>query len=430
MPDATPLDTLADALAGRLLEALPAGQPHGRESLARLPAPVAHLLTAALDRRVAREAAPPQSPWLDAESAAMVDATRRWRDAVRAAARYPAEAWAPALHDACRLALRHLVDPADATGAFCFAGERGELPSSTVRARLSAFGPYPYLREIVEEYVGRKGLTHLDRAALEGLVRRIDRRMAAGYGVAEWTALLDGLYALAGVVPGQEGRVPTALLRRFFAVRGADGIAESLPARPALTTAEVRAALTAALSPAPAPPAVRDLLVDPRDAAAATAAFAPRSAEPPFLGAPTPAPTPEPEPVPEPEPIAETPPADAYAPGEDTPDAGLLEPDDPGDDLAEAALDPEPEPETEPEPDEDLEPEDLEPDDLEETEPDPLTDDAETDDAPWESEADESDELEGYTLIDETDGPADGDVDAPHTPAPDETETDDEDGWE
>src|SRR5688572_20324548 len=139
------LDEVADALVERLMESMPAGGAYGHTALARLPGPVEHLLAAALDRRVARETAPTTTDWIDADDPEVREAARHWRDAVREAARYPPDAWPAALADAAHQSLRHLVEPADAAAAFCFAGESGPIPVATIRARLSAFGPYPYL---------------------------------------------------------------------------------------------------------------------------------------------------------------------------------------------------------------------------------------------------------------------------------------------
>jgi len=262
-PSADAPATLAEvgaALAARLLETMPAGGSYDRAALARLPEPVEHILAAALDRRVARETALPATPWIDADEPEVRDAARRWREASRDAARYPPDAWAPALAEAADHSLRHLVDPAEASAAFCFAGETAPLPMATVRARLGAFGPYSYLREIAARYAERKELEAMDRAGLVALLRRIDKRMTSSYGAAEWSALAAPLFSLVGSMPSLGGRVPADLLQRFFAARGAGRLADAMATRPAWSPEEMQEVLTALLA-APSTPAGSETVV-------------------------------------------------------------------------------------------------------------------------------------------------------------------------
>ncbi len=262
------LEEVADALVDQLLESMPAGGVYGRVALARLPGPVEHVLTAALERKVARETAPPATEWIDADDPDVRDAGRRWREAAQEAARYPPDAWTAALTDGTRQALRHLVEPADTAAAFCFAGETGPLPVATVRARMAAFGPYAYLREIAERYAERKGLDQIDRAGLTSLLRRIDRRMTAGYGAGEWDALLAPLYQLVGVLPSLHGELPADVVRRFFAARGADALAQNTARRPAWSAADLHDAIASVVEPVPSGEAT--VLEDGDDAGNAT----------------------------------------------------------------------------------------------------------------------------------------------------------------
>lgn len=239
------LDAPADALAGHLLTLLPPEQPRPRTDLARLPLPVAHYLSSVLDRRLAREAALPDAGWFDGDAAAVQQAARAWRAATHDTARFPASAWELAVRDATRRVLAFLVEPAEALTDLVFADSEAALSVEAVRARMAAFSPYLYLREIAEGYFGRKTMEAVGREEFERLLRRIDRRMVSLFGPHDWLALLEPLFDLLRPLPDGP-HVPASLLRRFFEAKGYDDLARTLDAAhydaPAL-----RAALVAAL---------------------------------------------------------------------------------------------------------------------------------------------------------------------------------------
>ena len=238
MPEA--IDGAAEALARRLLQDLPARQPVARAAFARLPDPVASLLNARLDARVDREATLPVTPWIDRDHAAVRDAQAAWREAVRAAARVPADAWEDLLAEASRLAIAHLVQPAETLSGYAFAddptvgvspqADPEPLPTPLILERLRAFAPYPYLIEIVERYVEKKGLGHIDRDGLERLLLRIDSRMVAGFSADDWITLLNPLFDLLG------STVPGPLLELAFSARDQplDGLPSEALTRDAL----------------------------------------------------------------------------------------------------------------------------------------------------------------------------------------------------
>ena len=241
------LGAAADALARRILERLPALQARSRDEIAALPGPVACVLLARLDARLDREATAPASDWIDPDRAG--DAARAWREAARSAARVPAPAWAAFLVDACRLAVSHLVRPAETLAAVAFEEDgEAERPAALVVRRLGAFEPYPYLPDIAGRYVERKDIARLDRVGLESLLRRIDRRMVSTFTAGEWAGLLDPLVGLLGA-PG----VPGALAAAFFEAKGRDDLARAVAPAGVLTRADLHARLMAVLgSPAPA----------------------------------------------------------------------------------------------------------------------------------------------------------------------------------
>lgn len=273
------LAAAADALARRLMERLPAGRAVPRDAISTLPPAVATPLLARLDARVDREAPAPASPWVDADAARA--GARQWRDAARLAARVPAPEWPAFLGDACRLVVSHLVRPAETLAAVAFEDDGdAERPAALVMRRLGAFAPYPYLPEIARQYVDRKGIARIDRAALESLLRRIDRRMVAAFSADEWAGLLEPLFTLLDAPSG----LPAELLQVLFEARGRDDLGRlfSGPVTPGALYATLARAL-----PPPAP------------------TVAPSPPEPP----PVMAPPPEQEPAPTVEPF-EAPPVD------------------------------------------------------------------------------------------------------------------------
>jgi len=270
MPDAS-IDGAAEALARRLLHDLPARQPVARAAFDRLPSPVAQLLHAQLDARVDRETALPATPWIDRNHAAIREAQATWRDAARAAAQVPVDAWEDTLAETARLAIAHLVQPAATLAAHAFANEptAGDelatpdpLPTPLVLDRLRTFGPYPYLVEIVERYVEKKGLGHIDRDGLERLLLRIDSRMVTEFSANEWVTLLDPLFDLLG------GSAPAGLLQLAFEARAQRQLVVSLDGD-AVTREALHAHLEAELVPeapvpveeAPAPQPVAEIPV-------------------------------------------------------------------------------------------------------------------------------------------------------------------------
>jgi len=204
---------------------------------------MAHLLGARLDDALA--AVTPASPYLGAEAAQA--AAEAWRAAARPGAQFPAEAWAEAVRDAARLALAHLVHPAETLSEA--AVQDAPVAAATALARMRAFGPYPYFPEIVARYVERKGLDALDRDGLERLLRRIHRRMVAQFGPDEWLLLLEPLFGLAAPVGRPMGTVPPALLRPLLAVDG-PGPADALGDAP-VRLDDLRARLDGAAPEAP-----------------------------------------------------------------------------------------------------------------------------------------------------------------------------------
>ncbi len=253
----------ADALARRALAALPAAV--GRADLDALAPPVGRLLAGRLD--AALDQATPASPWVSGDRVeAALDA---WRQAARAAVRIPAGEREAEVRQATERALAHLVRPAETLAAVAFEHEDGPLPAAVALGRTRAFGPYPYLPQIAERYVERKGLDHVDRAGLERLLLRIDRRMVSAFGADDWLALLAPLFEWVGPVGRPAGAVPADLLRPLLRAKGADVLADALDGLDAVD-AETLRTLFARVLPAPS-----------QDAAEAIPETAPASAPPP-----------------------------------------------------------------------------------------------------------------------------------------------------
>ena len=222
-------DAFAGPLARRILALLPPDAPRTRADLGRLPGPIARYLEGVLDRRLALDAALPASPWFDGAAEPVRDAAAAWRAATRDTARFPEDAWAAAVDDASEQVLAYLVTPPEALADYVFDGEPdAPLGLDRVRARMAAFASYPYLREIAEGFFARKELDAIGRDDFEALLRRIDRRMAGGFGPDEWANLLGPLFEVSALL--SDAGIPTLLLRRFFVAKGADELARRLDA--------------------------------------------------------------------------------------------------------------------------------------------------------------------------------------------------------
>ncbi len=222
------LDATAEALSKYLLTLLPAGRPHPRGDLKVLPSPVAHYLGSVLDRRVDQKAAAPKSPWLDADHELVQTASKVWKTAAHEAAQFPEDAWTKAVRTASRQVLNYLVEPVETVVSFAYTDASAVLELDALQERMAAFGAYPYFREVAEGYVQRKALHGIGRDELEKLLRRIDRRMVAGFGASDWMTLLEPLFELIGSIPDYETGVPSGLLQQFFKAKGLDEIASRL----------------------------------------------------------------------------------------------------------------------------------------------------------------------------------------------------------
>ena len=247
MSDAA-LDATADALARRALAALP--EAPTRADLAALAPPLGRLLSARLDAELDRAA--PASAWVDADATA--EARAAWRAAAEPTLRVPAGQRQSVVAQATGRALAHLVRPADTLAAVAFEGESGPLPIDRALARVRAFGPYPYLVQIAERYVERKELSHIDRAGLERLLRRIDRRMVSAFSADDWMTLLRPLLDWVGPSGRPPGTVPTGLLRALFQAKGATALADALDEVDSVDAATLHGLVTAALPEAASPP--------------------------------------------------------------------------------------------------------------------------------------------------------------------------------
>ena len=257
------LDALSDALAREVFSRLAADRPHGRDALDSLPPLVSRALRQRLDREV-RQRLDAAAPWVS-------DAPERWRETALKAARFPAEAWRPAVRETCTHLLSALVDPAQTLSREAVPGD--EAPVESVLARFRALGAYPYLPEILGRYAEKKALRVFECDDLLHLAQRIDRRVAAELDVEGWMALLAPLYDLVGDLPEEENQVPGLVLGDVFRARGLPGVGAEVVSHPSLSADALRAILVGALAPraeplasAPAPPEVHEVDSAPEDA--------------------------------------------------------------------------------------------------------------------------------------------------------------------
>ncbi|MEM1055360.1 MAG: hypothetical protein AAGI52_07525 [Bacteroidota bacterium] len=233
------LDHLSDALARLAFARLAIDRAHARVDLDALPPLLARVLRRRLDREATARleaAAPWVSPIPDL-----------WREDALPEARYPASAWAPAVREASAWLLGALVHPADMLGEV--APESGSMPTQEVLDRMSDFGAYPYLGEIVARYAEKKDLEGYDRATLQGLIDRVDRRIASELDVEGWKALLGPLYDVVGVLPEAPDGVPGRVLAEVFAARGRPGLGAAFIEHEAVSREALPERLAEALAP-------------------------------------------------------------------------------------------------------------------------------------------------------------------------------------
>ena len=238
------LDATAEALSTHLLTLLPAGRPHPRGDLDVLPRTVAHYLGSVLDRRVDQKVAAPQSPWLDANHELVQTAGKVWKTAAREAAQFPAGAWTKAVRTASRQVLGYLVEPVETIVSFAYTDASVVLELDALQERMAAFSSYPYFREVAEGYVQRKALDGIGRSDLEKLLRRIDRRMVAGFGASDWMTLLEPLFELISAIPNYETGVPSGLLKQFFKAKDLNEVASGVDSSKAYDREGLRGVLT------------------------------------------------------------------------------------------------------------------------------------------------------------------------------------------
>ncbi len=249
------IDDIANALADCILAILPSGRAHPRADLEELPAPVAHYLGSALDRKADRKVSAPESPWLASDHELVVTASKVWKTAARAAAQFPEEAWTNAVRTASRQILSYLVEPVETLVSFAFADATTTLKLDTLQESLAAFSPYPYFRDVANGYVERKSLDSIDQSEFEKLLQRIDHRMVGRFATSDWLTLLVPLFDLARVIPGYEDGIPGDLLQRFFVAKGFDHIAAGLAEGALYTEGQLRDALDNLSNASPEPEA-------------------------------------------------------------------------------------------------------------------------------------------------------------------------------
>ena len=104
-------------------------------------------------------------------------------------------------------------------------GEQAPIAVQEVLRRMDALNAYTYLHEVAARYFERKGIERVTPAELERLLSRIDREMTADSEPADWARLLGPLFALARVIPDQQG-VPAPTLAAFFEARGRSDLAQ------------------------------------------------------------------------------------------------------------------------------------------------------------------------------------------------------------
>lgn len=238
------LADLSDALARLALTRLAPDRSHARADLDALPPLLAHALRRQLDREV-RARLEAAAPWVSA-------VPDLWAADTPVEPRYPAAAWAETVRSTSAWLIDALVHPAETLSAA--APEHGERPADEVLDRLSDFGAYPYLGEIVEGYAAKKEMAGYSREALRDLLERVDRRVAADLDAAGWRALLAPLFDVVEALPEYADGVPGRVLAEVFAARGRPGMGAAVLSREAVARDEIDEVLAEAVASATPPP--------------------------------------------------------------------------------------------------------------------------------------------------------------------------------
>ena len=253
----------SDRLFQHLFEAFPPTRDYARADFDRAPMPslMAHFLTQTLQRRFDLEVEQlraVRSNWFDYDHPEVREAHKALIVALLQHAQIPREEWERTLRQAVEHVTAYLIRPAQTLVEFVFNVEEGPLPAHVVYRRIGYFAAYPYFRTAVEAYFERKGKAEITRARFAELLSRVDRRMAQGYDVEAWLALMEPLLLLTGDLTPGRTEAPLSVLRAFFEDKGADAIVAQFDAAErrgvhALDEAGLRTLLTAVLAPEPEP---------------------------------------------------------------------------------------------------------------------------------------------------------------------------------
>ena len=242
------LRAAADALAERLLAALPPTRAYTRADLAGpdVPRAVGHFLAQSLDRRLdleLDEMRTSRTAWFAYDAPDVAAAEQAFALAVGRAAQIPAAEWQKAVEQTVHQVVPYLVAPAHTLAHFVYGDGRPTLPLAVIERRMRYFQPYGYLRDVVGAYAQQKGLGEIERDDFSRLLARIEARTGTAYDAEGLMTLTDDLFDTLG--EGPERRVAREHLVRFFADKGMPGVVERLSAAAArVSRAETRAALT------------------------------------------------------------------------------------------------------------------------------------------------------------------------------------------
>jgi hypothetical protein len=188
-----------------------------------MPVSVGHFLEHALVRRAATAQVSLDRDWFDVADPKLLEAEKKWREALNGAAHYPASLWYRSLDQAVAHVVAFMVSPAASFCDFAFAGSEGAVSGRTILNRLGYFSPYSALREVVRGYVERKGSEPLTREDLHAVMAKADHSIVEEYEPSQWIALTRPLYDLASVttVDREVPEVPTDVLKPVFEAKGA-----------------------------------------------------------------------------------------------------------------------------------------------------------------------------------------------------------------
>ena len=193
----------------------------GQAELAALGAPrcVVHFLQRTLERRAQIEVGERFDgtfEWFDMSGDGVQAALENLRHAVTAVARFPADEWPRAVHQAVETTLQFLINPVPALMDFCFPGGAAAVSVGDLQRRASYFREYAYVVQAVQAYTQKKRDKRVSRNELEATLNHVIRQYTSDFSVDDWMRTLEPLLEFVHVSGHVEGGLPVVFVVDFL----------------------------------------------------------------------------------------------------------------------------------------------------------------------------------------------------------------------